>query len=133
MWLPACERRRYRQRQPSIGVSRNAYIADGVSISDAGYGGMGVYSPSYGSLGTGINLSFIQEAGQDRSIEPKYGGVNGGVVDRYQVGRQPVSWSRIGLRTGRNVNGYKYADNARLLPGLASARLHLRNRLMMAL
>jgi hypothetical protein len=49
---------------PSIGGAtglENSYVADGVSINDSGYGGLGVYSPSYGSLGTGINLSFIQE------------------------------------------------------------------------
>ncbi len=69
---------------PSIGGAtglENQYIADGVSINDAGYGGLGVYSPSYGSLGTGINLSFIQEVQvKTGAFEPKYGKANGGVV-----------------------------------------------------
>ena len=34
----------------------NNYVADGVSITDAGFGGIGVYSRNYGSLSTGINL-----------------------------------------------------------------------------
>ena len=69
---------------PSIGGAtglENPYIADGVSINDSGYGGLGVYSPSYGSLGTGINLSFIQEVQvKTGAFEPKYGKANGGVV-----------------------------------------------------
>jgi hypothetical protein len=69
---------------PSIGGStglENQYVADGVSIGDAGYGGLGVYSPSYGSLGTGINLSFIQEVQvKTGAFEPKYGKANGGIV-----------------------------------------------------
>ena len=69
---------------PSIGGAtglENQYIADGVSINDSGYGGLGVYSPSYGSLGTGINLSFIQEVQvKTGAFEPKYGKANGGVV-----------------------------------------------------
>jgi hypothetical protein len=55
--------------------------ADGVNIGDAGYGGLGVYSPSYGSLGTGINLTFIQEVQvKTAAFEPKYGAADGGVV-----------------------------------------------------
>ena len=69
---------------PSIGGAtglENQYVADGVSIGDAGYGGLGVYSPSYGSLGTGINLSFIQEVQvKTGAFEPKYGKANGGIV-----------------------------------------------------
>ena len=69
---------------PSIGGAsglENQYYADGVSIGDAGYGGLGVYSPTYGSLGTGINLTFIQEVQvKTGAFEPKYGMGDGGVV-----------------------------------------------------
>ena len=69
---------------PSIGGAsglENQYYADGVSIGDAGYGGLGVYSPTYGSLGTGINLTFIQEVQvKTGAFEPKYGSADGGVV-----------------------------------------------------
>jgi hypothetical protein len=56
-------------------------VADGVNITDGGYGGLGVWSPIYGSLGTGINLTFIQEVQvKTGAFEPKYGKANGGVV-----------------------------------------------------
>jgi hypothetical protein len=69
---------------PSIGGAtglENSYVADGVSINDSGYGGIGVWSPSYGSLGTGINLSFIEEVQvKTGAFEPKYGKANGGLI-----------------------------------------------------
>lgn len=69
---------------PSIGGAsglENEYYADGVNIGDAGYGGLGTYSPTYGSLGTGINLTFIQEVQvKTAAFEPKYGQGDGGVV-----------------------------------------------------
>src|SRR4051812_23936659 len=39
----------------------NNYVADGVSITDGGFGGIGVFSRVYGPLSTGINLSFVKE------------------------------------------------------------------------
>jgi Carboxypeptidase regulatory-like domain len=69
---------------PSIGGStglENQYIADGVNITDGGYGGIGVFSPIYGSLGTGINLTFIQEVQvKTGAFEPKYGNGDGGII-----------------------------------------------------
>ncbi len=69
---------------PSIGGAtglENQYIADGVNITDGGYGGLGVFSPIYGSLGTGINLTFIQEVQvKTGAFEPKYGKGDGGIV-----------------------------------------------------
>jgi hypothetical protein len=69
---------------PSIGGAsglENEYYADGVNIGDAGYGGLGTYSPTYGSLGTGINLTFIQEVQvKTAAFEPKYGQGDGGLV-----------------------------------------------------
>jgi hypothetical protein len=69
---------------PSVGGAsglENEYVADGVDIGDAGYGGLGVFSPIYGSIGTGLNLSFIQEVQvKEGAFEPKYGKVNGGVL-----------------------------------------------------
>ncbi len=85
---------------PSIGGAtglENQYIADGVNITDGGYGGMGVYSPIYGSLGTGINLTFIQEVQvKTGAFEPKYGKGDGGISpDCHQVRRNLIprrSW-----------------------------------------
>jgi hypothetical protein len=69
---------------PSIGGAtglENLYIADGVSITDTAFGGLGIYSRVYGSVGTGINLSFIKEVQvKTGSIQSQYGGATGGVV-----------------------------------------------------
>ena len=69
---------------PSVGGAtglENLYLVDGVVLNDSGYGGLGVFSPVYGSLGTGINLSFIQEVQvKTAAYEPRYGGVNGGIL-----------------------------------------------------
>ena len=69
---------------PSIGGAtglENQYIIDGVNLTDVGYGGLGVFSPTYGSLGTGINLSFVQEVQvKTGALEPKYGRADGGVA-----------------------------------------------------
>jgi hypothetical protein len=59
----------------------NQYIADGVSITDTAFGGLGIYSRVFGSVGTGMNLSFIKEVQiKTGSIQPRYGGATGGVV-----------------------------------------------------
>jgi len=72
------------QANPSIsGASglENLYVADGVNITDPSYGGLGVYTASYGSVGTGINLSFIKEVNVKTSgFEPQYGQASGGIV-----------------------------------------------------
>lgn len=69
---------------PAIGGAtglENQYIADGVNITDAGYGGLGVWSPVYGSLGTGLNLTFVQEVQvKTGAFEPRYGKGDGGIV-----------------------------------------------------
>ena len=59
----------------------NNYIADGVSITDGGFGGIGVYSREYGSLGSGINLSFVKEVQvKTGGFEAQYGKSTGGIV-----------------------------------------------------
>src|SRR3954447_7198398 len=59
----------------------NNYIADGVSITDGGFGGIGVYSRDYGSLSTGINLSFVKEVQvKTGGFEAQYGKSTGGIV-----------------------------------------------------
>src|SRR6266478_4404190 len=59
----------------------NNYVADGVSITDGGFGGIGVYSRIYGSLSTGINLSFVKEVDVKTSgFEAQYGRSTGGIV-----------------------------------------------------
>ena len=69
---------------PSIGGAtglENMYVADGVSITDTAFGGLGIYSRVYGSVGTGINLAFIKEVQvKTGAFQPQYGGATGGVV-----------------------------------------------------
>src|SRR5216683_1983475 len=72
------------QENPSISGStglENLYVADGVSINDPAFGGIGVWSRYYGPLGTGINLSFVKEVQiKTGGFEPQYGHVSGGIV-----------------------------------------------------
>jgi hypothetical protein len=69
---------------PSISGSsglENLYIADGVSVNDPAFGGIGVWSRVYGALGTGINLSFVKEVQiKTGGFEPQYGHVSGGII-----------------------------------------------------
>ena len=69
---------------PSIGGStglENQYVADGVNITDGSFGGIGVFSRNYGSLSTGINLSFVKEVDvKSGALESQYGKADGGVV-----------------------------------------------------
>ena len=59
----------------------NQYVADGVSITDGAFGGIGVYTVNYGSLSTGINLSFVKEVQvKTAGYEPQYGKTTGGLV-----------------------------------------------------
>ncbi|HSM86912.1 MAG TPA: carboxypeptidase regulatory-like domain-containing protein [Candidatus Limnocylindrales bacterium] len=59
----------------------NLYVADGVNITDAAFGGLGVFTRNQGSVGTGINLSFIKEVQvKTGGFEPQYGQATGGVV-----------------------------------------------------
>ena len=59
----------------------NSYVADGVNITDGGFGGIGVYSRNMGSLSTGINLSFVKEVQVKTSgFEAQYGKSTGGIV-----------------------------------------------------
>jgi hypothetical protein len=69
---------------PSIsGASglENLYMADGVNITDSAYGGLGTFTRRQGSIGSGINLSFIKEVSvKTGGFEPQYGEATGGVV-----------------------------------------------------
>jgi len=69
---------------PSISGSsglENTYVADGVNITDSAFGGLGTFTRSQGSIGTGINLSFIKEVQVKTSgFEPQYGQSDGGII-----------------------------------------------------
>src|SRR5262249_5075214 len=58
------------------------YVADGVNITDASFGGLGVFSRVYGTLGVGINTSYIKEVQiKTGGFEPQYGQAQGGIVN----------------------------------------------------
>jgi len=69
---------------PSIaGASglENLYLIDGVNNTNTGFGGFGTYSLIYGSVGTGVTTSFIQEIQvKTGGMEAQYGQALGGVV-----------------------------------------------------
>jgi Carboxypeptidase regulatory-like domain/TonB-dependent Receptor Plug Domain len=69
---------------PSIGGASgldNAYIVDGVNITDEGFG-VGAFSYVYGSLGSGVTTDFIKETQvKTGGFEAEYGMATGGVVN----------------------------------------------------
>jgi hypothetical protein len=69
---------------PSIsGASglENLYMADGVNITDSAFGGLGTFTRRQGSIGSGINLSFIKEVNvKTGGFEPQYGEATGGII-----------------------------------------------------
>jgi len=59
----------------------NLYVADGITMNDPAFGGIGTFSRVYGPVGTGINLSFIKEVQvKTAGFEPQYGHSTGGVI-----------------------------------------------------
>lgn len=59
----------------------NQYVADGVDLTDTGFGGIGIFSRIYGPLATGINLAFLQEVQvKTAGFEPQYGKATGGII-----------------------------------------------------
>ncbi len=92
----------------------NQYIADGVNITDGGYGGLGVVSPIYGSLGTGINLTFIEEVQvKTGAFEPKYGKGDGGIVQIVTKSGGTAYHGAVGAFFAPDAfsSGQRYADN----------------------
>jgi hypothetical protein len=60
----------------------NNYVVDGVNITNTGFGGIGVYTFVFGSLGTGVTTDFIQETQvKTAGFEAEYGQATGGVVN----------------------------------------------------
>jgi hypothetical protein len=70
---------------PSIGGGsglENNYIVDGVNITETGFGGVGSYNSTYGSLGTGVTTDFIKETQvKTAGFEAEFGQSTGGVVN----------------------------------------------------
>jgi hypothetical protein len=70
---------------PSIaGASglENTYVIDGINTTDQGYGAFGVWSNSYGSMGSGVNFDFVKEVQvKTGGFEAQYGQALGGVLN----------------------------------------------------
>lgn len=70
---------------PSIGGGsglENNYVIDGVNITDTGFGAIGAYNSSYGSLGSGVTTDFVKETQvKTAGFEAEYGQATGGVVN----------------------------------------------------
>ena len=100
---------------PSISGStglENSYVADGVSINDPAFGGLGVWSRAYGALGSGINLSFVKEVQvKTGGFEPQYGHASGGIV-------QIVTKSG-GTSTHGQIGGYAKSRGMQATPANA--------------
>jgi hypothetical protein len=98
---------------PSIGGASgldNAYIVDGVNITDEGFGGIGTFSYVFGSLGSGVTTDFIKETQvKTGSFEAEYGMATGGVVNVVtQSGTNAFHGSAFGyLRPDGIEAGYK--------------------------
>jgi outer membrane receptor protein involved in Fe transport len=60
----------------------NAYLVDGVNITNTGYGGIGAYNIVYGSLGTGVTSEFLDEVQiKTGGFEAEYGQAMGGIIN----------------------------------------------------
>ena len=105
------------QANPSIsGASglENAYIVDGVNITNPGYGGVGSYSITFGSLGSGVTTEFIRETQvKTAGFEAEYGQATGGVVNVVtKSGTNVFRGSVLGYtKTGALEAGWKQMDS----------------------
>src|SRR3984893_18040907 len=119
---------------PSISGSRgreNLYVADGVSINDPAFGGIGVWSRVYGPLGTGINLSFVKEVQiKTGGFEPQYGHVSGGIVQLVTKSGNTKFFGTVGCyfnTRGMQAN-YENADDPKFnVQNLTGSRLNNAN------
>jgi hypothetical protein len=106
----------------------NLYIADGVNITDSAFGGLGTFSRSYGSLGTGINTEFIKEVQvKTGGFEPQYGQSTGGIVNIItKSGTNDFRGSIFGFaRPGGFEGTRKQPDDVRI--GQGGKLIHVEN------
>lgn len=73
------------QANASIGGSsglENYYSVDGVNITNTGFGGVGSYSSTFGSLGTALPYDFIEQIQvKTAGADAEYGEATGGIVN----------------------------------------------------
>src|SRR5712664_1555198 len=109
----------------------NLYVADGVSINDPAFGGIGVWSRVYGALGTGINLSFVKEVQiKTGGFEPQYGHVSGGIIQLVTKSGGTKFFGTIGgyINSRWMQDTYQNADDPRFaVTNLVGSRLENAN------
>jgi len=105
----------------------NAYVADGVVLNDAAFGGMGIYSGTYGSIGVGINLSFVKEVQvKTAGFEPQYGRATGGVITMVTKSGSTSTHGVVGGYFQSKGMSALYANNDDFNPvNLYGRQLHL--------
>src|SRR5437867_3305890 len=60
----------------------NAYLIDGVNVTNTGFGGIGAYNIVYGSLGTGVTSEFLDQVQiKTGGFEAEYGQALGGIIN----------------------------------------------------
>jgi hypothetical protein len=109
----------------------NNYIADGVSITDGGFGGIGVYSRIYGSLSTGINLSFVKEVDvKTGGFQAQYGKSTGGIVQIVtKTGSNQFHGSVGGFFAPQSMEAERlFSDNYQL--GSGQQRFNLQGKIL---
>ena len=122
------------RENPSISGAtglENLYVADGVSINDPAFGGIGVWSRAYGPLGTGINLSFVKEVQiKTGGFEPQYGHVSGGVVQIVTKSGGTKFFGTVGtyLNARKMQTNFENADDPKFgVSNLVGSRLNNAN------
>ena len=109
----------------------NQYVADGVSITDGAFGGIGVFSRNYGSLSTGINLSFVKEVNvKTGGFEAQYGKSTGGIVQIVtKSGSNKIHGVVGGYFAPQNLEKQRLTSDDFGL-GTANARFNLQGRIL---
>ena len=116
---------------PSIsGASglENLYVADGVNITDSAFGGLGVFTRGQGSIGSGINLSFIKEVNVKTSgFEPQYGQADGGLVQLVTKSGSNAFHGEIGVYAAPQGAEASYLQSDTVRSNKAGLFLHRAN------
>lgn len=95
----------------------NAYIADGVLLNDAAFGGLGVYQRTYGGIGVGINASFVKEVQVNTAaFGPQYGHTTGGVINMVTKSGSSAFHGTVGGYFQSRGMSAKYANNQDFSP-----------------
>ena len=89
----------------------NLYVADGVNITDSAFGGLGVFSRNFGTIGVGINTAFIKEVQvKTGGFEPQYGQSQGGIINIItQSGGKEFPRRALRLRAAPGLRGHAHA------------------------